>query len=262
MTLKKTVLALTLLGATVLTNTSVLAEQKFDAAQQKQIEQIVQNYLLKNPQILVQMSENLQQQQMKKVANIEKQAQAVIPKISKQLFNAQTSPVSGNANGQITLVEFFDYQCPHCKDMAKIIEEISTKNPKLRIVYKEFPIFGGASDFAAKAALAANMQNKYLSFHNALMQTQGRLTDQQILDIAKQDGINIKQLQDDMKSPAVTKELKQNIMLAGKLKLPGTPAFVVGPTDKKKASDSILIPGQTSANILEKVIEQVQQKMA
>jgi len=222
----------------------------------------VQNYLLDNPQLLVQMSQKLQQQQMQKVADLEKKAQQVIPNIANQLFLSQTSPISGDEKGQVTLVEFFDYQCPHCKDMAKIVEQISQQNPQLRVVYKELPIFGGASDFAAQAALAANMQGKYLDFHNALMATQGRLTNDQILDIAKQNGIDIKKLQEDMKSPAIKKELKQNIMLAGKLQLPGTPGFVIGATDVKKANDSVLIPGQTSGDVLEQVIAQVQQKTA
>ena len=257
MKLKPTILSLSLFATTLLAANTTFAAQDLSSTQTQQIQQVVHDYLMNNPQILVQMSQKLQQQQMQKVAKIEKQAQAVIPSIAQELFHDKNSPVGGNANGTITLVEFFDYQCPHCKDMTKIVDDLAKEDKNLRIVYKEYPIFGGASNIAAKAALAANKQGKYAAFHDALMNTKGSLSEAQVMSLAEKNGIDIKQLQKNMKSDVIKKELEQNQQLAKKLKLLGTPAFVIGQTNNANSKNSILIPGTTSEQVLQQVIAQV-----
>ncbi|MFN7098284.1 MAG: DsbA family protein, partial [Gammaproteobacteria bacterium] len=192
-----------------------------------QVQQIVHDYLLNNPQILVQVSQKLQQQQMQQMQQVQQNAQKVIPDISAQLFSDKSSPIGGNVNGDVTMVEFFDYQCPHCKDMAAIVGDLTKQDGNLKIVYKELPIFGADSQFAAAAALASMQQGKYDQFHNALMQAPAPLTSDVVMQVAQANGLNVVQLQKDMNSDAVKQELKDNMQLAQKLKLMGTPAFVI-----------------------------------
>lgn len=220
----------------------------------QQVQQIVHDYLLNNPQILVEMSQKLQQQQNQQMQQIQQKAQQTIPGIASQLFNANTSPVTGNPKGTVTLVEFFDYQCPHCKDMTEILDNLTQKDSNLRVVYKEFPIFGANSQYAAKAALAAGQQGKYVEFHTALMQAADPITPDQVNAIAKNLGLNMDQWQKDMASAAITQELNANVKLAQQLQLMGTPAFVVSNTANPE--QSVLIPGGTTEEVLQGLINQ------
>lgn len=242
--------------ATVGMSTSVYAASSdtLTQAQQQQVQQIVHDYLLNNPQILLQVSQKLQEQQQQQMQQVQQNAQKVIPGVSSQLFNDKTSPTSGNVNGDVTMVEFFDYQCPHCKDMAAIIEGLAQQDGNLKIVYKELPIFGADSQFAAAAALAAAQQGKYTQFHNALMQAPDPLTNDVVMQVAQTTGLNIDQLKKDMNSPAIKQELKDNLQLAQKLQLMGTPAFII--TNTKNINQSVLIPGTTSADVLQSIITQ------
>lgn len=224
------------------------------AAEQQQVQQIVHDYLLDNPQILLQVSQKLQEQQMKQVEQIQKNAQKVIPSIASQLFDDKSSPVIGNSNGDVTIVEFFDYQCPHCKDMSSIMDNLQQQDSSLKIIYKEFPIFGADSQYAAAAALASVQQGKYSVFHEALMKAPSPLTKEVVLEVAKTNGLDIAQLQKDINSDAVKKELKDNMLLAEKLQLLGTPAFVVANT--KNTGQSVLVPGTTTQEVLQGLIIQ------
>jgi protein-disulfide isomerase len=239
---------------TVGMSTTVYAADTLTPAQQKQVQQIVHDYLLNNPQILVQVSQKLQEQQMQQMQQVQQNAQKVIPDVSAQLFNDKTSPVSGNLNGDVTMVEFFDYQCPHCKDMATVIESLAKQDGNLKIIYKELPIFGADSQFAAAAALASVNQGKYEQFHNALMQAPDPLTNDVVMQVAQSAGLNVDQLKKDMNSDAIKQELKDNVQLAQKLQLMGTPAFVI--TNTKNIDQSVLIPGTTSQDVLQSIISQ------
>ena len=188
-------------------------------------------------------------------------ARKIIAANHDQIANSKSSPVVGNPKGNTTLVEFFDYQCVHCRAMSPIIEKLTSEDPNLRIVYKEFPIFGADSDFAAKAALAAQKQGKYAAFHNALMAAPKKLSNDEVMAIAKQVKLNIAQLKKDMNSPDVANELKANQTLAKALNLVGTPAFVVTATQTKNGNIekmSYLIPGTTSLQNLQKLVAEVQ----
>jgi protein-disulfide isomerase len=222
-------------------------------ANKAMIDQEIRSYLLAHPEILIEMSQKLQAQQQQ--AMVEKAGAAITANI-KQLAHDPQSPIAGNLNGNVTVVEFFDYQCPHCKVMVSIMDAIQSANKNVRIVYKELPIFGQESEFAAKAALAAAKQGKYQAFHHALMKTQGRLNDQQVLDIAKSLGLDNNKLLAVMNSPAITKELQDNATLAQQLGLGGTPAFVVLSETAGKVNYRF-IPGQTDQGTLQKDINEV-----
>ena len=231
----------------------------FGDGQKKQIEKIIHDYLLNNPQILVEVSQKLQEQQQKDMQAMEKKAEKTIPKLARKLFNDKDSPSMGDANAPVTIVEFFDYQCSHCKDMSEVLDGLSKKNKDIRVVYKEFPIFGNASMEAARAALAANMQGKYAAMHDALMNTSNPLTDKKVMEAAKTAGLDIKKLKIDMQGEVVKEELEENLMLSQKLGLMGTPAFVVGHTQKGSKTDVpvFFVPGATSEEMLQSYIEKM-----
>ncbi len=157
------------------------------------------------------------------------------------------SPVRGNANGDVTLVEFFDYNCPYCRQILTTLAELQEANPRLRIVYKEFPILSDNSRFAARAALAARNQDKYFEFHDALMSAGGITTPEKVIEVAREVGISIRRLRRDMKDPKVQATIDRNLALAASLRITGTPGFVVGDRIFRGAAD-----GQTLQALIDR----------
>lgn len=226
----------------------------------QKIQEVVHNYLVQNPEVVVESLQVYQQKQMDEARKSMQKTQAMSPKFADSLFKQVNDPSIGNQKGTVTLVEFFDYQCPHCVDMTPIVEGLIKANTNLRVVLKELPIRGPVSEFAAKATLAAKNQGKYLELHKALMDNKERLTQEAILAMAKTAGINVTTLQADMKTPAVEQAIKANITLAQQLGLMGTPAFFVAKSDVSKTSapDAIVfIPGQVDQAQLQALIEKV-----
>lgn len=216
------------------------------------IQEVVHEYLMQNPEVIVEALQNFQKKQYEQAEQTVKKTQQIIPQFAQSLFHQANDPFTGNPNGKITVVEFFDYQCPHCVDMAPVIEGIVKANPDVRIVFKEFPIRGPLSEYAARAALAANMQGKYFVFSHALLLNKEPLSQAKILEIAKNVGLNVEQMKQDMTSKKVDDQLKANVKLAQDLKLFGTPAFFIGKTD---STDIQYIPGQMNQTQLQQVID-------
>lgn len=226
------------------------AANTFNASQTQAIQKIIHDYLLSNPKILVEASQALQDQQV----------QNGIRKNAKALFASSVSPVIGNLKGQVSVVEFFDYQCPHCKQMTGNVDKLIKKNPNVRYIFKEFPIFGKSSQEAASAALASAKQGKYMAFHDALMETKGRLNMTKILAVAKKVGLNTAKLEKDMANPAIKAELRNNYLLAQELGIMGTPAFVVGPYPEVKGAKYGFVPGATTLAKLQGLINKAEGK--
>lgn len=173
------------------------------------------------------------------------------------LFRNSGDPVAGNPKGTITVVEFFDYQCGHCTVMAPVIANIIRANPNVRIVFKEFPVRGPLSVVASRAALAANKQGRYYPFNHALLNSQQRLSEETIFNIAKQVGLNTVQLKKDMNSAAVTNQIKNTIRLADDLGLNGTPAFFIGKTNATNSRDVEYVMGEMSRSELQQAIDRL-----
>jgi protein-disulfide isomerase len=152
---------------------------------QDEFERRVRAYLLANPEVVVEAVQRLEARQR---AAEQDEAQANLKARSDEVFRDPASPVGGNPQGDVTLVEFFDYNCPFCRRMAPVMGEAEAADPKLRVVYKEFPILGPDSRFAAKAALAAHKQGKYVAFHKALMQAKGVTDERKVLAVAAEVG--------------------------------------------------------------------------
>lgn len=228
----------------------------FNAAQQTQIKNIVHDYLTQNPQIILEAIKKLQTDQEQQA---KEQGQKAAVKYANALFNASSSPVMGNPNGKITLVEFFDYQCPYCKHMSPLLNELIKTTPELRVVLKEWPILSEGSAMAARAALAAQQQNKYAALHNAFMSDKVQLNKDEILSIAKQNGLDVTKLEIAMNSPTVMNELKSNLMLATALGFSGTPAFVIAKTSPDKSHSPVtgkiaILPGSVTLDALKQTI--------
>lgn len=255
---KRFLTPLVLASATFLataSNADAQSTSSFTADQQTQIQNIVHDYLVNNPQVLVEVANALQSQQMNQQ---NKQALKALPANAKQLFYDASSPEAGNPNGNVTVVEFFDYQCPHCKNAAPEISKLIRSDNNVRVVFKQLPIFGANSEFAARAALAAAEQGKYLQLHNALMNAQGSLSSDAVLNIASSVGLDIQKLQNAMNSSAISNELKANFKLANAFNFPGTPAFViakvpVGNAGKNAQAPAVafFVPGEASEQDLQ-----------
>ncbi|WP_203561229.1 DsbA family protein [Jiella pacifica] len=233
------VLAVGLSGAALLFATGMLDTERpvsADFASQ------ARSYLLENPEVLVESFRLLEERQLAAETN---ELQAVIAERRDEIFNDPAAPVVGNPQGAVTLVEFFDYNCPYCRNATPILADAAEANDELRIVYKEFPILGPGSEFAARAALASQRQGKYEPFHEAMMAYSGSIDESSTLEIAAQVGLDIEQLKQDMQDPPIEEAIGRNLALAQALRITGTPTFIVG--------DEI-IRGLVDAATLERII--------
>lgn len=148
-----------------------------------------------------------------------------------QLYNPVGNTVAGNPNGKITLVEFFDYNCHYCRSLQPAIQELINKNSDLRVVYKEYLLFGEPSRAAISAALAANNQGKYLTMLNALLNANRPLEKQEVLRIAKKMGLDTQRLAADIARPIIQKQIEDNLALAETLEIQAAPAFIIANSD-------------------------------
>lgn len=170
------------------------------------------------------------------------------------LFKNPQDPYIGNPKGNVTIVEFFDYECTYCVSMIPVINTIVRNNPNVRVVYKDFPIRGPASAFAARAALAANKQGKYRRFSHDLLVTNRRLTPNNIYDIAENAGLDVEKLKKDMDSPAIKGQLRNTFRLAHSLGISGTPVFYIGKTNESNPDNIYQVIGAMSQRELQSAI--------
>ncbi len=194
-------------------------------AEVDQIERIVREYLKQHPEVIVEALKAYQAEQDAKKADALK---ATIASLKNELLADPASPVGGNPSGDVAVVEFFDYRCPYCKAMAPDLAKALAQDGKVGLVYKEFPILSPTSVVAAKAALAARYQNKYVTFHDRLMSVKGTLDESRIYSVAADAGLNVARLKTDMEKPEIAEAIARNYGLADKLDIQGTPAFVIG----------------------------------
>lgn len=217
--------AVGLMLALALPATASAEEKPMTPGEVEAIERVVRDYLLRHPEVILEAIEALEARNAERAAEAQRKA---VAERRDELLNDPAAPVGGNPDGAVTVVEFFDYQCPYCKSVAAtLIETIETQDD-VRIVFKEFPILGPESAFAAKAALAAHRQDRYLDFHLALMAARGKLSEAVVLDLARQNGLDLDRLRADMEAPEVAEALARNHALAEMLQVRGTPAFVIG----------------------------------
>jgi len=192
---------------------------------QQEIEKIVHDYLLREPEVLAEALRSLQQRQSSAAAQRAKQA---IRDHQQALLSDQGSPVEGNAQGKVTIVEFFDYRCVHCRRVASTIDNLMRSNASVRVIYKNFPVLGEPSVLAARAAVAAQQQGGWPKLHRAMLAYEGDFTTETLLALGTSVGLDSGKLKTDMMSPETDKALQANLTLAAALGVDVTPTFVIG----------------------------------
>ena len=207
------------------------------------LQQAIHDYILAHPEVLVESLQMAKKRLEERAAAVTKSA---IVAFKKDLSEDPLAPVLGNSKGDVTIVEFFDYRCPYCRQVEPQLQRLIKEDPGLRVVQKEFPILGPASTYAARAALAANKQGKHKEFHEALMAGKPNIEEADILKAAEGVGLNIDQLKVDMASPEIDLEIARGIQIARTLRLEGTPAFIVG---------TELVPGVTDRGTLKSMVD-------
>lgn len=225
---KKTLKALTAMsvGMMALINVGQATAEEFTDAQRNEIVQIFQQFFLENPEIIREALIALEQKNEEKRAA---EIRDIIVSQKKIIENPKGLFVAGNPDGDVTLIEFFDYNDPNSKQSLPDILYLLENDPNLRVVLYETPMHAQSSLTAAHATLAAKKQGKYLTLHSALLSYNGGLLDEKIiLDIAKKAGINVKQLKKDMNSTEIEQIIENSSNIAEILGVQGTPAFIIG----------------------------------
>jgi len=218
------------------------AASDFTPDQKKEIEGIVRDYLKTHPEMLI---DAIQAADDKLKADAKDKSVQALASHRQQVFDDPQSPVAGNPKGDVSLVEFFDYRCPYCKQVEPALEKLIGDDRQLRFVYKEFPVLGPDSETAARVALAAKKQGRYDAFHRAMMNTGGHIDEAAIYKVAASVGLDVDRLKQDMRSPDIDKQLKTNLDLGSALDLSGTPSFIVGDT---------IVPGAIGPDELKQLI--------
>ena len=217
-------------------------------AQEEAVRKLVRDYLVKNPEVIIEaMAKLREKRQQAERARVGK----VLAGYREQIFENPQSPIAGNPKGDVTIVEFFDYQCGYCKAVMDRLLKTVKGDGKIRLVFKEFPILGPDSVFAARAALASRKQGKYSEFHELLMGFKGKLSQEAVFALAKSIGLDTKKLAKDMTDPKIRKIIARNFQLAQLLKINGTPAFIIGDQ---------LVPGALSKQQLDAYIASARDK--
>ena len=202
---------------------------EFSAPQRGEIESIVREYLIAHPEVLQEAMNELEKRQ---TAAEDAKHKAAVKEHAKALFSSPNQVVLGNPKGNVTFVEFFDYNCGYCKHAMSDMLTLLKDDSHLKVVLKEFPVLGPGSVEAAQVAVAVRMQDKtgkkYLEFHQKLLGGRGQADKARALAVAKDVGIDMDQLEKDMKSPEVKTTLQEDFKLADALGLNGTPSYVIG----------------------------------
>lgn len=238
-------LALGLAGGVALDRTTTPPAPAPEIATTADVEAVIKSYVAQHPELVITAIQTWQAQQA------EREQSARSEQVSAQraaLLEDESAPVAGNPNGDVTIVEFFDYNCPYCKRAAETVSDLLKRDDKLRVVFKELPILRPDSVVAARAGLAAYRQDKatYLGYHERLMATKGPYTEALLFDVARDIGLDVEQLKRDMEDPEIAAAIRRTQGLARDLGIRGTPAFVIG---------GRIIPGAADLATLEDAIE-------
>jgi protein-disulfide isomerase len=219
---------------------------EFSKPQRGEIERIVREYLVSHPEVLQESMAELDKRQA--AAETEKHKSA-IQQYSKAIFSSPRQVVLGNPDGNVTFVEFFDYNCGYCKHAMSDMLTLLKDDPKLKVVLKEFPVLGPGSVEAAKVAVAVRMQDKtgkkYLEFHKELLGGRGQADKARALAVANNVGMDMTRLEKDVDGPEVKATMEENFKLAEALGMNGTPSYVIG--------DNVIVGAIGLAGLQEKI---------
>ena len=218
-------------------------------SERKAFESIIREYLLKNPTLLREMVEALRAHDDREQND---RAASALKTHRDQIYNDPDSPVSGNPEGDLTIVAFVDYNCGYCRSNLPIIRSLVEKDKMIRVIYKDLPILGPSSEVAARGALAAHKQGKYVEFHDALFESRG-VGELTVKAVATKLGLDQSALAKDMADQKVRSAIGRNRALAAALGIDGTPAYIIG---------SQLVPGAVEADSLNEIVAEERSKLA
>ena len=221
--------------------------QEFSADQKTLIKELALEALLENPEIIEQAYHLLQ---TRRQAQQEATIAEFLASRKPDFVQDPNAPVLGNPDGDVTVVEFFDYNCPYCKRAAEIVDQLLEKDQNVRLVYREWPILSEGSMFAARAALASRRQGKYAEMHKALMSAP-RVDESVTIKVAEEVGLDLERLKTDMQAPEVETHIRLSMELAQGLNINGTPTYVVG---------DAVAPGLIQLDQFTTLVEQARQK--
>lgn len=244
-------------ASTVLAQTQQMTST-FTKEQKNQIKEIIHRYLTKNPEVLIEMSSILQERKMQKQ---QKEIAQEVKKNINRVLDSDHMPVMGNPKGDITLVEFFDYQCAHCKHLSPVISKLLKKDKHLRVIFREFPVLGSSSLLMTKAALAAHLQNKYFIIHRLFMISSTTFNDERIINLAKKLKLDVNKFKEDKEGKSVEQMIENNYELAKTLHIGSTPVVIITKTkvsEQQKMDPPVSVQiGFTSQETLQTKIAEI-----
>jgi protein-disulfide isomerase len=226
--------ALALAALCVVVRPSFAHAEDFTASQRAEIVAVVREALVKDPTIL---RDAVNAMQADGVKQSEAEASKHIGANRGALFAAPDGASEGNPSGDVTLVEFYDPRCPYCRKMAPVIGDLLKADPGLRVVYKDIPVLGPASEIEVRAILAAGLQGAYSRMQAAMMANPAQPKEDMVRETATKLGLDADRLIKDMSNTTVVDAIKANLALAGEMKVRGTPVFVVGDSVTTGAAD-------------------------
>lgn len=211
-------LAIGLTGAGVGAGTAMAAGQAKERPDRAEIEAIVRDYILSHPEIIPEAVARLEQAEARKLLASNRAAiETPFPGAS-----------AGNPAGDVKLVVFFDYACPYCRQGHADVQKLVREDPKLMVIYRDFPVLSPASTEAAMASLSAATQGQYRKFHDAMFDSPGRVSLVRTMGIVKGVGLSEERITADLSNTALKAELDRNLLLGRNLGLTGTPSYIIG----------------------------------
>ena len=237
----KMVIRLALAAWLAVFSPTVLVAQELS---EERVRELVRETILANPEILLEAIAVLEN----RAAESEQLSRAdIIEQQRLTLERDPNAPVLANADGDVTVVEFFDYNCPYCRRVMPTVYALTEADTGVRLVYREWPILGEGSVFASRAALASREQGLYEEFHIAMMDMTGRAEERSVLTIAREIGLDVDQLLIDMEAPEVDEHIATSMRLAEMLGITGTPTFIIGTN---------LVPGAVEQATLQALVDE------
>ncbi|MFA5956459.1 DsbA family protein [Hyphomicrobium sp.] len=197
----------------------------FTDEQKKALGDIIKDYLIKNPEIMFEVQNALDEKSQKEQ---DTKLKAFMASNAKTIYRSADAAVAGDPQGDVTVVEFFDYNCGYCKRGLPEVQKLINDDKKVRFVFKELPILAKGSEEAARVALAAKRQGKYWEFHQAMLGSKGQANEASALKVAESLGLDMDKIKTDMAGDSVKTELQNDLALAKQLGVNGTPHFLVG----------------------------------
>lgn len=229
------------------------AHAEMSADQKKEIEALVKEYILNNGEVVI---ESVNKFQAKQEEETNKKADAAAKDLIDAIKADKTLPSAGNPDGDVVLVEFFDFNCGWCKKAYEEIQQIINEDKNVRVVFYDIPILGPSSTLSSRWALAAHAQGKYWEFHKALITHEGQVDDAILEKIAKDAGLDVAKLKKDLEDPKIAATLTEHVEKAKSVGIQGTPGFIINnqifrgyiPYNAMKEAVAVARSGETKKN--------------